>query len=100
MRAMLRRANPALPALGLLAMTMASCSETYLAHRDTLSPGSGDAIAGDIAKQVIDPWPAAAFQDQLTTSGQRLQHAMERYNDPSSGGSPAIPNASPVPVVK
>ncbi|WP_319934317.1 hypothetical protein [Lichenihabitans sp. Uapishka_5] len=84
----------------LTALPAASCSETYLAHRDTLSPGSGDAIAGDIAKQVIDPWPAAAFQDGLTTSGERLQHAMERYNNPTSGTAAAVPNASPVPALK
>ena len=100
MRAISRLTYPSFAVLGLVALATSSCSETYLAHRDTLSPGSGDAMAGDIAKQVIDPWPAAAFQEQLTTSGERLQHAMERYNNPSSDLSPAIPNALPVPAVK
>lgn len=83
-----------------VSLAAAGCSETYLAHRETLSPTSGDAVAGDIARQVINPWPAAAFNDQLTTSGERLQHAMERYNNPSSGTGAAVPNAAPIPVVK
>ena len=86
--------------LAIASLTAAGCSETYLAHRETLSSTSGDAVAGDIARQVINPWPAAAFNDQLTTSGERLQHAMERYNNPSTGTGAAVPNATPVPIVK
>lgn len=86
--------------LAAASLTAVGCSETYLAHRETLSPSSGDAVAGDIARQVINPWPAAAFNDQLTTSGERLQHVMERYNNPSSGAGAAVPNAAPIPIVK
>jgi hypothetical protein len=83
---------------------VASCQDPYLTRRDTLTAGSGDAVQANIAKHVIDPWPAHALQIERDSSGERAQHAIERYRNPSSGTSgsalPAVPvgPASVAPV--
>ncbi|WP_375461848.1 hypothetical protein [uncultured Enterovirga sp.] len=69
-----------------VALACASCTE-YLARRDTLSAGSGDAVQANIAKHVIDPWPRVAQRDDTEMDGERLRHAVERYRNPSSGGA-------------
>jgi hypothetical protein len=80
-----------------------SCAEDYLVRRDTLAMGEGDAQRAEIAQQVIDPWPAASRVEVIDSNGERLQHAMEQYRNPStnalSGGNGAVP-ASTVPVLK
>ena len=96
---------------GLLAgAPLCACQDPYLARRDTLTVGSGDAVQADIAKQVIDPWPAHAQQIEPTMNGERAQHAMERYRNPGAGagvgglapvpvGPPSVPAAAP-PVLR
>lgn len=74
-------------ALAALALGCGSCSEEYLARRDTLAPGSGDAVRANAAIQAIDPWPRHARRVDTDMSGERLQHAMESYRNPSSGAS-------------
>ena len=81
------------------ALLSASCSDSYLARRDTLSPGSGDAVQADIAKQVIDPWSAASSRTDLESDGDRVQHAMELYRNPSSGPTQATSSGSLAPPV-
>lgn len=91
--------------LALLAMgaTCSSCAEDYLVRRDTLAMGEGDAQRAEITQQVIDPWPAASRVEVIDSNGERLQHAMEQYRNPStnasSGGNGVVP-ASTVPVIK
>lgn len=93
-------------ALPLPIFGLAACQDSYLARRDTLTIGSGEAVHANIAKQVIDPWPAHAQQIDPTMNGERAQHAMERYRNPGAGsgagglapvpiGAPAAPVASP-----
>lgn len=82
--------------LGLTGGALAGCQDPYLARRDTLTIASGDAVHANIAKQVIDPWPAHAQQIEPTMNGERAQHAMERYRNPGAGpGAGFLP---PVPV--
>ena len=91
-RRLRRLASLVRPILATLAcLGLASCSEDYLARRDTLSAGSGDAVRADIAKQVIDPWPPNARLESLDVDGQRVGHAMELYRNPSSG----VPTTGP-----
>lgn len=81
----------------LICVLTAGCQDAYLARRDTLMVGSGDAVQANIAKHVIDPWPAHAQQYDRDASGERAQHAIERYRNPGSGqGAGALP--PPVPV--
>lgn len=85
-------------AAGLLltGLALAACQDPYLARRDTLTIGSGEAVHANIAKQVIDPWPAHAQRIEPTMNGERAQHAMERYRNPGAGqGGGLLP---PVPV--
>lgn len=85
-------------AAGLLltGLALAACQDPYLARRDTLTVGSGDAVHANIAKQVIDPWPAHAQRIESTMNGERAQHAMERYRNPGAGpGAGVLP---PVPL--
>ncbi len=82
--------------LFLTGLALAACQDPYLARRDTLTIGSGDAVHANIAKQVIDPWPAHAQRIEPTMNGERAQHAMERYRNPGAGpGAGALP---PVPL--
>lgn len=86
-------------ALGVLALLApAACQDPYLARRDTLTVGSGDAVHANIAKQVIDPWPAHAQQIEPTTNGERAQHAMERYRNPGAGPGGGLGVLPPVPT--
>lgn len=80
-----------------LCAVAAGCQDPYLARRDTLTLGSGEAVQANIAKHVIDPWPVHAQQFDRDASGERAQHAVERYRNPSSGpgAASALP---PVPV--
>jgi len=78
-----------------VALACASCTE-YLARRDTLSAGSGDAVQANIAKHVIDPWPRVSQRDDTEMNGERLQRAIERYRNPSSGGASSSATAGAV----
>ena len=82
-----------------LCLPAAGCQDPYLARRDTMTLGSGEAVQANIAKQVIDPWPAHAQQIDRDSSGERAQHAIERYRNSASGtgaGAGSVP--PPVPV--
>lgn len=87
-------------AFGLLlaALGLTGCQDPYLARRDTLTVGSGEAVHANMAKQIIDPWPAHAQRIEPTMNGERTQHAMERYRNPGigpgAGGSPPVPIAA------
>lgn len=82
-------------ALGLLTgLGVDACQDPYLARRDTLTIGSGEAVHANIAKQVIDPWSAHAQRIEPTLNGERAQRAMERYRSPGAG----VGTGSPPPV--
>jgi hypothetical protein len=69
----------ALPAIALGAM-LGGCSESlYLDRRDSVAFYSGNAPATNVAVQTIDPWPPAAANRRLTTNGELMQKAAERY---------------------
>lgn len=81
----------------IICVLTAGCQDVYLARRDTLTVGSGEAVQANIAKHIIDPWPAHAQHYDRDASGERAQHAIERYRNPGSGpGAGALP--PPVPV--
>lgn len=74
-----------------LAAGLAGCSSTqsdqlldpngYLDRRDGISLTAGDAIATNIATQMVDPWPAYAGNRDIPYNGQLAQAAVERYRN-------------------
>ena len=85
---------------GAIALAGASCSSDYLARRDSLSAGSGDAVRADVALQVVDPRPTSANRVGGTTEGEFLQHVIERYENPASGTGLAPAAAAGVPATR
>jgi hypothetical protein len=79
-------ARLALTAAAIIAPAMLSgCNEDdYLARRDTVSLGAGDAIATDAVTQTIDPWPRHAKNTEITQEGERARVAIERYQQNKS----------------
>ncbi|HMK82072.1 MAG TPA: pilus assembly protein [Xanthobacteraceae bacterium] len=71
------------PTLALGATTLlGACttnSDMYLDRRDTITFEAGDAVAANKVAQIIDPWPAAASNRDLSYDGTRMQGAAERY---------------------
>lgn len=75
--------------LAWLFSSFGGCQD-YLARRDTLTIGSGDAVHTNAAMQVLDPWPPHARTVESSVNGERLQHAMERYRNPGTGQQNAL----------
>lgn len=75
------RAGAAVLAVAALGMTIGGCSQLYLDRRDSIALSAGDAIAGNEAVQVIDPWPPRSANTNLVFNGQRMQAAAERYRN-------------------
>ena len=63
----------------VLGVTVGGCSQLYLDRRDAIGLSAGDAIAGNNAVQVIDPWPPRSGNTNIVFNGQRMQAAAERY---------------------
>lgn len=73
------RAGAAAVAVAALGMTIGGCSQLYLDRRDSMALSAGDAVAGNEAVQIIDPWPPRSGNTNLVFNGQRMQAAAERY---------------------
>jgi hypothetical protein len=71
----------ALAAAAIVAPAMLSgCNEDdYLARRDTVSLGAGDAVAVNAVTQTIDPWNRNAKNTEINQEGERARVAVERY---------------------
>jgi hypothetical protein len=71
----------ALTAAAIVAPAMLSgCNEDdYLARRDTVSLGAGDAVAVNAVTQTIDPWNRNAKNTNINQEGERARVAVERY---------------------
>jgi hypothetical protein len=66
-----------------MSLGLAGCAE-YLDRRESLLLGAGDAVQTNIVMHQIDPWPRRARITSSTTSGERVQRAVERYRNPRS----------------
>ena len=80
--------------LAAILLGATACQDRYLARRDTLTLGSGEAVHANMAEHVIDPWPRRSRTVDPETDGDRAAHTIERYRNPSSG-----PNVSVLPPV-
>jgi hypothetical protein len=78
---MKKRVRFALAAAAIVAPAMLSgCNEDdYLARRDTVSLGAGDAVAVNAVTQTIDPWNRNAKNTEINQEGERARVAVERY---------------------
>lgn len=74
------------------ALGVSGCTD-YLARRDTLTLGTGEAAQSNVAVHVIDPSPPASNRIIYDVNGERLQHGIERYRNPqtSFGGGGVAP---------
>jgi len=64
-----------------LGATLGACADPgfYTDRREGVSFQAGNAVASNLAAQTIDPWPRAAFNQQINGDGERTQKAIERY---------------------
>jgi hypothetical protein len=77
---MSRNSSRGLLALALGATTLlGACTDMYLDRRDSVSFEAGDAVAANKMVHIIDPWPAAAGNRDISYDGTRMQAAAERY---------------------
>src|SRR5215831_18272006 len=53
--------------------------DEYLARRDSITPGAGNAVAHNRAVHTIDPWPRHVGNDRINVDGRRIQLGMRRY---------------------
>jgi hypothetical protein len=53
--------------------------DDYLARRDGVTFGLGEAVAANQATQVINPWPHYAKDTNFKTDGERIKLGVERY---------------------
>ena len=74
-------ASLALAAAAIIAPALLSgCNEDdYLARRDTVSLGAGDAIATNAVTQTVDPWNRNAKNTDINQEGERARVAVDRY---------------------
>jgi hypothetical protein len=88
-------------ALATVLVALSGCSE-YFDRRDTIALSAGDAVAADKVTQMVDPWPRASANKNISFNGEKMQSAVERYRTnrvypPSGSGTSAAyqPSAAP-----
>ena len=75
-----RSGTKGVAAVVVIAAAVAGCSEMYYDRRETVVPGSGDALAANKVTQTIDPWSRASTNNRIAANGQLMQAAQDRYN--------------------
>lgn len=70
-------------AIALLALAT-SCTEDHLARREGITLEGGNAKAVNMAQTATDTMPASARRTTLSTDGERMTVALERYRNPPS----------------
>lgn len=87
-RGRLRCAGGVLVALAVvvcaLALTACGPGNDYLARRDTIWLGAGEAVAHNRAVHTIDPWPVYAKDTNLSADGKRMLVGVKRYQENKS----------------
>ncbi len=88
MAAALTRSRLALVCSALL--TLGGCVNDEPSNALSLS-ASGDSVAANRIRHIIDPWPKGSFSQAQPTDGARIGASMERYR---SGLPVAVPAGS------
>ena len=65
-------------ALLVAMLSLAACRE-HLERRDTLVRASGDALGVNVATQMTERWPKAAWTKRSDTDGERSLKAYDAY---------------------
>ena len=60
-------------------ISLAGCSDLYYERREAVSSGGGDAVASNIAVQMVDPWPPYVNNTNIAMNGSRAELAIQRY---------------------
>ena len=91
----------AIAAAVVLGALLAGCSDIYYDRRETISLGAEDAVASNMAEEMVDPWPRYSSNNNLAFNGERMQRAVECYRkdkvtqpadlNPSTDSSSAAP---------
>jgi hypothetical protein len=55
--------------------------DSYLQRSDTMTLGAGNAKATNSVTHMINPWPPYVMDRRITSDGQRMVGAVERYRD-------------------
>jgi hypothetical protein len=63
----------------LIAAALSGCSDLYFDRREAISLGAGDAVAANLVTHMVDPWPPAAANRNITYNGDKMQSAAARY---------------------
>lgn len=87
----------------VIALTLAGCTESSLARRDTMTPFAYNTQASNIATQAVNPAGPGAFDRHIGLDGAygdkaiaaRLERAATVTPSGSSDSSPSTANASP-----
>jgi hypothetical protein len=74
-----KTAARAIAAVVTLGALLAGCSDMYLDRRETVSLGAEDAVASNMAEEMVDPWPRYSNNNNLAFNGERMQRAVECY---------------------
>jgi hypothetical protein len=72
-------ASRAIAAAVVLGALLAGCSDIYLDRRETIALGAEDAVASNMAEEIVDPWPRYSNNNNLAFNGERMQRAVECY---------------------
>ena len=66
-------------------VVLSACKDNqYLARRDTITLGAGDAMAANRAVHTIDPWPQYSKNKNLPADGKRMMVGIKRYQENKS----------------
>jgi hypothetical protein len=72
-------------AVAATAVSVAGCQEyRYLARRDSVTMGVGDAPATNQATHTINLWPRNAKDTKITSDGKRVLVGVKRYQENKS----------------
>jgi hypothetical protein len=59
-------------------LLMSGCAD-YMAHRDSVTLGLGDAPQANIGIQTIEPFPPEAWNTRIRADGRVVARAQQRY---------------------
>jgi hypothetical protein len=75
----IKAAAGAVAAATALGALLAGCSDLYYDRRETVALGADDAVAANMAEQMVDPWPRYSNNNNIAFNGERMQRAVECY---------------------
>ena len=86
-------------AVAVTSLYLAGCQEhRYLARRDGVTMGVGDANATNKATHTINPWPRYAKDTKIKSDGKRVLVGVKRYQENNSIEPQGLPNDTTVSV--